>query len=75
MLGDLQIDEIRPDRLEARKRALLVDADQARIAGHIRRENSGEPAFHSGLLHGALPPRPRSYTRRPPIRIAGDAGG
>jgi hypothetical protein len=28
MLGNLQIDKIRPDRLEARERTLLVGADQ-----------------------------------------------
>jgi hypothetical protein len=57
VLGDLRINQIRADPLEPRECTLLVGANQARVAGHVRREDGGEPALRSGLLHGALPSR------------------
>ena len=44
VLGDLGVDELAPQRLEAFERAFLVRFHQPRVARHIRGENGGEPA-------------------------------
>jgi hypothetical protein len=47
---DSRVDHLDADRLQAGERALLVGADQPRIAGHIGGENGGETALGG---HGA----------------------
>jgi hypothetical protein len=49
MRGDSRVDQFGADRLQAFERALLVGADQARVAGHIRGEDGGKTA---GSGHG-----------------------
>jgi len=46
MLGDLRIDQFAPMRLQAGKRALLVDTHQTAIAGDIGRQNGRQPSLH-----------------------------
>ncbi len=50
MLRDLRLDQLAPVRLKARERALLVGADEPRVACDIRGENGGEPALHGTPL-------------------------
>ena len=52
VLGDLRIDELAPQRLEAFERAFLVRAHQPRIARDIGGEYRSETA---GLAHVASP--------------------
>ena len=50
VLGDLEVAQLAPDRLQRRKRALLVGAHQPRIAGDIGGQDRGEAAG-SGHRH------------------------
>jgi hypothetical protein len=51
MLGDLGIEELAAQRLEAFERAFLIRPHQPRIPRHIGREDRSETA---GLAHDAL---------------------
>jgi len=58
VLGDLRIDELTTQRLEAFERAFLVRPHQPRIARHIGGEDRGEATFDASWpcgLHGASP--------------------
>ena len=64
VLGDLRIEELAAQRLEAFERALLVRPHQPRIPRHIGGEDRGETA---GLAHVASPAakrRPDRYSSR-----------
>jgi len=54
VLGDLRIEELMAQRLEAFERAFLVRAHQPRIPRHIGGEDRGEPAAGG---HGCLIPQ------------------
>src|SRR5262249_17733177 len=56
VLGDLGIDELAPQRPQPGKRALLVRAHQAAVAGHIRGKDCREPALDALVVHGLPSP-------------------
>ena len=45
VLGDLRLDELLAQRLQARDRAGLVSAHEATVADHVRGQNRRQPAF------------------------------
>src|SRR5262249_19711237 len=60
MLLDLGIGHLAPDRLEPRKRSLLVGAHEPAIARNIGGENGGPPALEAfrGQSRAPQPPGP-----------------
>ena len=67
VLGDLAVDQLAPMRLEARERALLVGADQPRVAHDIRGKNGGKPTLHDSSVVEQSGPRGRGRGDRPDI--------
>src|SRR5581483_4931937 len=71
---DSRVDQLHPYGVQLRERAFFVDADQAAIAGDIRRQHRREPAFDAlGVHRPAVPARERPIlpihgraTNRPP---------
>jgi hypothetical protein len=56
VLGDLRIDKLAAQRLEAFERPFLVRSHQPRIARHVGGDDRRETAF-DGFLHGLTQPR------------------
>ena len=52
VLSDERLDELLAVNLEALERAGLVALHQARVADHVGRQDSGEPALRTGSSHG-----------------------
>jgi hypothetical protein len=55
MLGNLGVKQFTAMHLEARKRALLVIADQPAVAGDIGGEDGRQPPLHTILGHSTAP--------------------
>src|SRR5437870_13513205 len=49
MTGDLRVDHLGAERLEPAEGPFLIGFDQARVAGHIGREDRREPTFDARL--------------------------
>jgi hypothetical protein len=61
VVGDLRIDQLGTERLEAAERPFLVGFDQARIAGHIGGEDRREPPFDASRTNGLHAASPVAY--------------
>ena len=51
VLGDLGVDQFLAMRFQLSKRALFVNAHQPAVAGHVAREDGGQPPFDPRFSH------------------------